>query len=137
MWLGSFFVSQGGEMSKIRFRKTEPTNVRGICVRCGKNPQKGKQGGLFRAICSSCDSELYETKEMKRFRSRKSISPYIVFKRDCCEVCGFVPKHSCQLDVDHINGNHKDNREENLQTLCANCHRLKSLENADWKTSDK
>ncbi len=28
------------------------------------------------------------------------------------------------MDVHHVNGNHSDNRLENLQTLCANCHRL-------------
>jgi 5-methylcytosine-specific restriction endonuclease McrA len=32
-----------------------------------------------------------------------------------------------QLDVDHIDGNHRNNNPENLQTLCANCHRLKTF----------
>ncbi len=41
-----------------------------------------------------------------------------------CERCGFVPKHRCQLDVNHKNGDHTDNRAENLETLCSNCHRL-------------
>jgi len=35
-----------------------------------------------------------------------------------------VAEHRCQLDVNHRNGNHSDNSVENLQTLCANCHRL-------------
>ena len=43
-----------------------------------------------------------------------------------CSRCGFIPEHQCQLDVDHIDGNHKNDADENLQTLCANCHRLKS-----------
>lgn len=34
--------------------------------------------------------------------------------------------HHCQLDVDHIDGNHSNNKLSNLQTLCANCHRLKT-----------
>jgi 5-methylcytosine-specific restriction endonuclease McrA len=49
--------------------------------------------------------------------------------------CGFIPKHSCQLDVDHINNNHKDNIESNLHTLCSNCHRLKSM--LERKKNDK
>lgn len=46
-------------------------------------------------------------------------------------MCGFVPVDECQLDVDHINGDHSDNSIENLQTLCANCHRLKTKLNED------
>lgn len=30
----------------------------------------------------------------------------------------------CQLDINHRDGNHLNNARENLQTLCANCHRL-------------
>lgn len=53
-------------------------------------------------------------------------------KEDQCRRCGFIPEHLCQLDVDHIDGNHLNNDPENLQTLCANCHRLKTWENEDW-----
>lgn len=46
------------------------------------------------------------------------------FKENKCEICGVSewnnqPIH-CQLH--HINGNHLDNRLENLQILCPNCH---------------
>jgi 5-methylcytosine-specific restriction endonuclease McrA len=36
-----------------------------------------------------------------------------------------------QLDVDHIDGDHTNNELNNLQTLCANCHRLKTQVNND------
>lgn len=49
-----------------------------------------------------------------------------------CEKCGFKAEHSCQLDVDHIDGNHENNDMSNLQILCANCHRLKTYVNKDW-----
>ena len=65
---------------------------------------------------------------------KRTPKPYTRFKKGFCGFCGFVPVHSCQLDVDHINGKHDDNREENLQTLCANCHRLKTYVNKDWET---
>lgn len=55
-----------------------------------------------------------------------------MFKKDKCEQCNFVPVHSCQLDVDHIDGNKDNNSESNLQTLCANCHRLKTHVNKDY-----
>ena len=41
-----------------------------------------------------------------------------------CENCGFIAMHSCQLDIHHIDGNHDNNDKNNLQVLCANCHRL-------------
>jgi hypothetical protein len=32
-----------------------------------------------------------------------------------------------QLEVDHIDGNHKNNQIVNLQTLCSCCHRYKTM----------
>lgn len=56
----------------------------------------------------------------------KSQYPYAVYKKDTCSQCGFVPAHASQLDVDHIDGDRWNNDPSNLQTLCANCHRLKT-----------
>lgn len=53
-------------------------------------------------------------------------------KKDHCERCGFIAEDPVQLDVDHKNGNSSDNRARNLQTLCSNCHRLKTKHKADW-----
>ena len=38
-----------------------------------------------------------------------------------------------QLQVDHIDGNHDNNEPENLQTLCANCHAVKTNMYRDWE----
>ena len=58
--------------------------------------------------------------------------PYLVYRKLVCERCGFIPEHPCQLDVDHVDGNHQNNSIENLQTLCACCHRLKTAEQLGW-----
>ena len=39
-----------------------------------------------------------------------------------------------QLDVDHKNGDSANNEPENLQTLCKNCHSVKTNWNRDWAT---
>ena len=54
------------------------------------------------------------------------------FKKDTCKECGFVPIHKSQLHLDHIDGDTKNNKKENFQTLCANCHQLKTTQNKEW-----
>lgn len=53
---------------------------------------------------------------------------YRAHKKDHCESCGFVPLHSCQLDVDHRDGDKTNNDPNNYITICANCHRIKTCE---------
>lgn len=42
-------------------------------------------------------------------------------KENKCECCG-ICEENLVLELHHINGNHYDNRLENLQILCPNCH---------------
>lgn len=128
-------------MGKWIYRKLESTSIQGICVRCNKYKQKkvaGKQ--KFRPLCTYCDKELRRSEKGKK-RDKESLKqyktnltrPYRKYVKSFCEICGFIPTHMCQLDVDHIDGNKQNNNFENLQTLCANCHRLKTYLNKDWE----
>jgi hypothetical protein len=86
--------------------------IRGNC-HCGKPVRsKGRgQGGfqIWDKLCATC-----------------RCGGYRKHKKDTCEHCGFKAIHRVQLDVDHIDGDRTNNDESNLQTLCANCHRLKT-----------
>lgn len=98
-------------------------NSRPICCVCnitaGRIVGRYKDGSTkYGKRCSTCHHARYET-------------TYRADKKDKCDMCGFIPKHKCQLDVDHIDGNHNNNNKDNLQTLCANCHRLKTFLNND------
>ena len=81
--------------------------------RCG-NLVCSKGKGKYRTTCYHC--------HMKGKR----------VKKDHCERCGFIPEDTVQLDVDHIDANRSNNDPSNLQTLCANCHRLKTKAFEDW-----
>ena len=75
-------------------------------------------------------------KKVRKYCGSHSRRIYARHKKDSCGECGFKPVHMVQLDVDHIDGNRKNNDLSNLQTLCANCHRLKTLINDDYKVRE-
>lgn len=53
-------------------------------------------------------------------------------KTDTCARCGFVAQALSQMDLDHIDGDRSNHDPDNMQTLCANCHRLKSYSPQLW-----
>jgi Zn finger protein HypA/HybF involved in hydrogenase expression len=60
-------------------------------------------------------------------RSRKNIKERLItagIKRNECEKCGISRwrERSLSLCLHHINGDRHDNRLENLELLCPNCH---------------
>lgn len=102
-----------------------PTS-RPLCKVCSKNLVKlkytRKDGSkYYTEKCCSC-TKLGRRSNYNHTYRRKAF----VYYEKVCMRCGFVPEHVCQLDVDHIDGDKKNNDLENLQILCSNCHRLKT-----------
>ena len=93
-----------------------------VCHKCRKSFKPKTKRSLF---CS----------ENCRRRVRKH--PYKKFRKSYCEECLWIPVHNCQLDVDHIDGNSKNDDPANLRTLCANCHRLKTYIQEDFRGPQK
>lgn len=67
------------------------------------------------------DCPVYESSHRLRLRLIKE-----GLKEPRCEHCGLDTwlNREIPLELHHINGNHSDNRLENLQILCPNCHAL-------------
>lgn len=99
---------------------------RELCVICNSN--------LRRLKCTKPDgAKIYHTKCSGCSPYKKKQRQYGDYnKKHYCDFCGFVAVDLCQLDVDHIDGDHENNSTDNLQTLCANCHRLKTKLNRDY-----
>lgn len=108
------------ERGAWQYQKDRPN-----CADCGlpaRYHSKNTDGSVkyWRNICTMC----HKNRGQKQYK-------YRINKKTYCEMCGFIAIHRVQLDVDHIDGNHQNSEQTNLQTICANCHRLKTVMSGD------
>lgn len=112
------------------------------CLNCGKEIEKTYKGRKY--CCSKCQHE-FERKEWERKWLSGEINGFhetdhwgnipdrirnYLFRinNNKCSKCGWGEKNLftglIPLEVEHIDGNYKNNRPENLILLCPNCHSL-------------
>lgn len=109
-----------------------------ICINCNKPINKRSK------YCSNKCQKEYQYKtyidkwknyENDGMRGEYQISSYIktyLFSKynNKCAICGWgeINKYTSKipLEIEHIDGNYKNNKEENLILLCPNCHSLTS-----------
>lgn len=107
------------------------------CQSCGSNIK-----GLGKKYCNiKCQKtfQLNQKVQLWKFGNdagydtngtiRRYIKKYILIERGtACEQCGWNkinPRtNKCPLEIHHRDGNYKNNKEDNLQILCPNCHSL-------------
>lgn len=115
-------VPAGGNYSQLK--KYVEENGYDISHFRGKGWNKGLVGigrpriPLEKVLVQNSYFQSYKLK--KRLFSSK-------LKPEHCEVCGWSKRTDdgyLPLELDHINGDHYDNRIENLRILCPNCHSL-------------
>lgn len=110
-----------------RLSNIDPEERVAQCLRCGPTTIR-KKGKYWR--CSHAGSTPGPNGSNGRGHYRHAVG-------DRCDRCGFIPEDECQLDVDHVDGDHDNHHEYNLQTLCANCHRLKSKQDRQKKKRER
>ena len=107
------------------------------CLNCNKDLIKSQK-----KYCSSkCQSEYkfklkinaWKNGEFNGLVGQSELSDYIrkyllIKTNYTCELCGWGEKNiytnSIPLEIHHIDGDYKNNQENNLQVLCPNCHSL-------------
>ena len=108
------------------------------CLNCNKPINK-----RYKYCCNKCQKEYqyktyinkWKNNEVDGMRGQYQISSYIksyLFNKynNKCARCGWskINKYTnnIPLEIEHIDGNYKNNNEDNLILLCPNCHSLTS-----------
>lgn len=119
------------------------TGKKCYCLNCGKDITSAKN--TFHKYCSNqCQHQYQYNQWIEKYKQDNSIAEsskrgqipqflrhYIFdkFENKCCK-CGWSEinpfTNTIPLEIDHIDGNYKNNSENNLQLLCPNCHSLTS-----------
>ena len=114
---------------------------KGICLNCGNeyNIYRSSRPGKF---CSNkCQSEYEYKTYIERWKNGEEdgvigkygisshIRKYLFEKFNCsCQICGWnkinTNTNKIPLQIHHIDGDCLNNKEDNLQLLCPNCHSL-------------
>ena len=69
---------------------------------------------------------LVETKPFEELGGTMRRKIVLEDQNNCCAHCGLDKWMglAITLEIDHIDGNHKNNKRENLRALCPNCHSI-------------
>lgn len=119
------------------------------CLNCGK------EISLRNKYCSNkCQGEYHRKTVIEKWKDGKydgivgeyslsvSIKSYLLEKHDYkCELCGWGKVNpytgTIPLEIHHRDGDYTNNKEENLQVLCPNCHSLTETHKSHNKNGRK
>ncbi len=121
-----------------KHKKYSRENKEEFCLNCNKKLKDGQ----YKFCSQKCPSEYKYKQYIKKWKNNEvdgtksngnAISNYIrkyLFKKynNKCSRCGWNKKNQyigkVILEIEHIDGNPKNNKEENLDLICPNCHSL-------------
>lgn len=124
------FTKSTQKIPKLSPIKPKKTKIISYCINCNDilTPKN------YTGYCYKCYRKILAIKDFKIKMQNTSYVPqpskirnYILFTRQYkCQSCNRTRwlNLPISLEVHHIDGNHKNNQENNLQLLCPNCHSL-------------
>lgn len=109
------------------------------CLYCGKEFPTNRSNQKF--CDNKCQKEFEYVQYIRDWKNgyvdgtvgeyaiSRHIKRYMMEKHNCCcELCGWnktnVYTNTIPLEIHHIDGDYTNNKEDNLQLLCPNCHSL-------------
>lgn len=131
--------SCSAKYSNRRRQRKRKGGLKKICPVCGKEFKASSKSKYCSTDCSAkgkVEENIKKWKEGKISGYQPSsgmiscfVKKYLLEKANYkCERCGFSSEHPITkktiLQVNHIDGNYKNCKEENLEILCPNCHAL-------------
>lgn len=120
------------------FNKGIKRTINNVCLNCGKQLDKRKKQKFCSNQCQSDYKHKVYIEDWKngiqdgmsgKYGLSQHIKKYLFEKyKNKCQICewGEINKKTGKipLEVHHIDGDYTNNKEENLQLLCPNCHSL-------------
>ena len=97
---------------------------RALELECYNTNQRGE--GITRVVKPKISLNEISTGKYPYFQTFKLKNRLlsIGLKQECCEICGIVDWNGKKLnfELDHIDGNSRNHKLENLSIVCPNCH---------------
>lgn len=125
--------------STVNNQKRKGFRIKVRCLSCGGIPNRN----IYKYCSNKCQQDFEYSEFIKRWQqglatgsigvTTKTLSGYIrryLFQKyqEKCSLCGWDKKHPLTqhvpVEIDHIDGDSDNNKEENLRLICPNCHSL-------------
>jgi len=123
-----------------------PKRVRAICTLAGCTQRVKRNASRFCSLLCHSISEFGRREELLLSGSYPPVQNTVGFLRryltrrhgETCTRCGWCERHPVTgrvpLEVEHIDGDWRNNRPENITLLCPNCHSLTSFHDPAFVT---
>jgi RNA-directed DNA polymerase len=98
---------------------SDVTSMRHVNVQGNRSPYDG-------------DWVYWSTRQGRHPTIRPQLARLLKTQRGRCRYCGLFFHHDDRIEVDHMNGDHRDSRSANLQALHGHCHHAKTREQGDY-----